>query len=126
MGMVSRFAKKKAKEEAKAEAARLLEEVRDEFFRKMEGLWLYTLHDKRGYGKKKLEQTYWDVIETYIKITAKYNGMLDDDDMEWFAMEKHLRDIGVDLKELQAEADRRYPEGAKAVVRKERNNAENI
>lgn len=126
MGMVSRLAKKKAKKEAKAEAARLLEEANDAYCRKMDGLWLYTLYKTCGFKKKKLESIYWAAIENYIKITAKYNGMLDDDDMEWYAMEKHLKDIGVDLKELQAEADRRYPEGAKAVVRKERNNAENI
>lgn len=125
MGMVSRFAKKKAKKEAKAEAARLLEEANDAYCRKMDGLWLYTLHTVFGFGKDRLTRLYWAMIENYIKITAKYNGMLDDDDMEWYAMERHLKDIGFDLKEMQAEADRRYPEGAKAVVRKERNNAEN-
>ena len=51
MGMVSRFAKKKAKKEAKAEAARLLEEANDAYCRKMDGLWLYTLHTVFGFGK---------------------------------------------------------------------------
>ncbi len=125
MGMVSRLAKKKAKKEAKKEAARLWEEANDEACRKMDGLWLYTLRVTCGYGKKKLTDIYWAAIENYIKITAKYNGMLDDDDMEWYAMEHHLKSIGIDLKELQAEADRRYPEGARAVVREENNNAEN-
>lgn len=125
MGMVSRLAKKKAKAEARAEADRLVEESYEKLCRKMDGLWMYTLHVTFGFGKKRLERLYWAMIDNYIKITKKYNGMCDEDDMEWFAMEKHLQYIGVDLKALQAEADKRYPKGARAEVKEEHNNAEN-
>lgn len=111
MGMVSRLARKKAKLEAKEEADRLVEQANELLCRKMDGLWLYVLHEKFGFGKKRLERLYWAMIEEYIKVMRKYR--YENDDSHWYAMEKHLReDVKVDVKALQAEADRRYPDGA--------------
>lgn len=119
MGLTAKWQRRKAKMEAVAEADRLVEQANEAFCRKMDGLWLYTMHITFGFGKKRLLQLYWAMIENYKKIMQRYNRMCDDDDMQWFVMEQHLKDIGVDLKELQAEADKRYPYGVNAEVKKE-------
>lgn len=119
MGLTAKLQRKRAKAEAKAEADRLVYESNEELCRKMDGLWLYTLHEEFGFGHKRLNRLYWAMIENYRKVMLRYNRMADNDDTEWYAMEKHLRDIGIDLKKLQAEADKLYPEGVGAAVRKE-------
>ncbi len=117
MSLTKKLERKRRLKEAKAIADQMTYDANELLCRKMDGLWLYTLHVVFGFGKERCERLYWAMIDNYIKITAKYNGSLDDDDMEWYAMEKALLDIGIDLKALQAEADKRYPNGAKAEVR---------
>ena len=119
MGLVSKLQRKKAKLEAKAEADRLVEEANALLCRKMDGLWLYTMHVTFGFGKKRLTRLYWAMIENYEKVIKRYNRMCDDDDVEWFVMNKRLKEIGIDVKELQDEAVRRYPDGVMEAVRKE-------
>ena len=119
MGMTSRWQKKKARREAKAIADQMTYEANAEFCRKMDGLWLYALHRVFGFGKQRAERLYFAMVEEYINITKRYNGTLDDDDMEWYAIERYLLDHGIDIKALQDEADRRYPNGAKAEVKKD-------
>ena len=119
MGLTSRWRKKQAKREAKAEADRLVEEANELLCRKMDGLWLYTMHVTFGFGKKRLTRLYWAMIENFEKVIKRYNRMCDDDDVEWFVMNKRLKEIGIDVKELQDEAVRRYPDGVIESVRKE-------
>lgn len=119
MSLIRKLEKKRRLQEAKDIAHQMTYDANELLCRKMDGLWLYTLHEELGIGKKRGTRLYWAMIENYIKITAKFNGGLDDDDMEWYAMERKLLDCGIDLKELQAEADRRYPKGAKAEVRRD-------
>ena len=119
MGLVSKLQRKKAKLEAKAEADRLVEEANELLCRKMDGLWLYTMHVTFGFGKKRLTRLYWAMIENYEKVIKRYNRMCDNDDVEWFVMNKRLKEIGIDVKELQDEAVRRYPDGVMEAVRKE-------
>lgn len=118
MGLAAKYQRRKAKAEARAEADRLVEEANELLCRKMDGLWLYTMHVTFGFGKKRLLRLYWAMIENYHRLLARYNRMCDDDDMQWFIMERHLREIGIDLKELQVEADKRYPSGVNAAVMK--------
>lgn len=119
MGLVSKLQRKKAKAEAKAEADRLVEEANALLCRKMDGLWLYTMHVTFGFGKKRLTRLYWAMIENFEKVIKRYNRMCDDDDVEWFVINKRLKEIGIDVKELQDEAVRRYPDEVMEAVRKE-------
>ena len=118
MGLTAKWQRKKAKLEAKAEADLLVEQANEALCRKMDGLWLYTMHVTFGFGKKRLTRLYWAMIDNYIKVMKRYNSMCDEDDMQWFAMEWHLKEVGIDLKQLQEEAERRYPQGAAAEVKK--------
>lgn len=75
------YERKKAKLEAKAEADRLVEEANEALCRKMDGLWLYTMHVTFGFGKKRLLRLYWAMIENFHKVMRRYNPMVDKDDM---------------------------------------------
>ena len=119
MGLVSKLQRKRAKLEAKAEADRMVEEANALLCRKMDALWLYTMHVTFGFGKVRLTRLYWAMIENFEKLIKRYNKMCDDDDTEWYAIDKKLREIGIDVKELQDEAVRRYPDGVMEAVRKE-------
>ena len=113
MGLVSKLQRKKAKLEAQAEADRMVEEANALFCRKMDALWLYTMHVTFGFGKKRLLRLYWAMIDVFYKLIKRYNRMCDDDDTEWYIIDKRLKEIGIDVKELQDEAERRYPNGVK-------------
>lgn len=118
MSLIRKLEKKRRMQEAKDIAHQVAYEANAEFCRKMDGLWLYALHRVFGFGKQRAERLYWAMVDEYIKVTAKYSGALDDDDMEWYAIERYLLDHGIDVKALQEEAERRYPNGARAEVRK--------
>lgn len=111
MKLTDKLARKKARQEAKAEADRLVLEANYDLCRKMDLLWLYVLHEVCGFGKVRLLRVYWKMIEVYIQVMRKFR--YGNDDSHWYAMEKHLREyVGVDVRALQDEADRRYPDGA--------------
>ena len=117
MSLTNRWRKKKAKLEARAEADRIVEDANDFLCQKMDALWLYTMHITFGFGKKRLLRLYWAMIDNFEKVIKRYNRMCDNDDVEWFVINKRLKEIGIDVKELQEEAVRRYPNGVKVAVK---------
>ena len=117
MSLTDKLRKKKARLEAKAEADRLVEEANDLLCQKMDALWLYTMHVTFGFGKKRLTRLYWAMIDNFEKVIKRYNRMCDNDDVEWFVINKRLKEIGIDVKELQEEAVRRYPNGVKVAIK---------
>lgn len=119
MSLTSRWRKKQARREAQAEADRMVEEANALLCRKMDALWLYTMHVTFGFGKKRLLRLYWAMIDVFYKLIKRYNRMCDDDDTEWYVIDKRLKEIGIDVKELQDEAVRRYPNGVMEAVREE-------
>lgn len=118
MGLTAKLQRKRKLQEAKAIADQMTYEANELLCRKMDGLWLYTMHVMFGFGKKRLLRLYWAMIENYKKVMQRYNSMCDDDDMQWYVIERRLKEIGIDLKELQAEADAKYPNGVIADVKK--------
>ena len=61
---------------------------------------LYTLHNKKGYGAKRLRDFYKDFLETYDTYKGRY---FDETDIEEFgsrtdtyALKEHLKQIGFD------------------------------
>ena len=119
MGLTSRWRKKQAMREAQAEADRMVEEANALLCRKMDAIWLYALHVTFGFGKVRLTRLYWAMIDIFEKIIRRYNRMCDEDDTEWYIIDKRLKEIGIDVKELQDEAVRRYPDGVMAKVKEE-------
>jgi hypothetical protein len=73
-------------------------EQKDEFMKDIDAMILYTLHAELGFGKKRLERFYKAVIRNYKDMCAFYET----DDT--YPAEYKLREIGVDLRELRAEA----------------------
>lgn len=120
MGLVSKWQKKKAKQagldEAKATADKIISEAYDDYFKQIETVWLYgirqaTKQSGDAFGKERLERIYWTAIAEYQRMINRYQ--YGDDDTHYFVMEQELKDIGIDIKALQEEAEQRYPNGVK-------------
>ena len=114
--MVSNWKKRKGLEEAKAMTRQMMSDAYDEYFRMIEVVWLYGIRkasEKGGdpYGKGRLIRTYWTCIDEFHKALNQYQ--YGDDDSHIFAMQQELKRLGVDIQELQDEAERRYPGGLK-------------
>ena len=121
MGMVSRLRAKKARAEAKQEADRLVAQSYDEFFIEVETVFLYGLRKATEaggdpFGATRLKRAYWTMIEEYKRMMNKFQ--YGKDDSHYFAMQQELKTIGIDVAELQAEAERRYPNGVQREVKR--------
>ena len=121
MGMVSRLRAKKARAEAKQEADRLVAQSYDEFFLEVETVFLYGLRkatEASGdpFGATRLKRAYWTMIEEYKRMMNKFQ--YGKDDSHYYAMQQELKSIGIDVAELQAEAERRYPNGVQREVKR--------
>ena len=121
MGMVSRLRAKKARAEAKQEADRLVAQSYDEFFIEVETVFLYGIRKATeasgdAFGAARLKRVYWTMIEEYKRMMNKFQ--YGKDDSHYFAMQQELKSIGIDVAELQAEAERRYPNGVQREVKR--------
>lgn len=110
MGLVSKMRRKKAIQEAEAEADALVAQAWSKFCLKADIAMLYTLRVTFGFGKERLERFYWALIENTLHMRSDYRCD-PGDDYHYFGMKNELRCAGVDVDELQKEADRRYPVG---------------
>lgn len=114
--MVSKWRKRQVEAKQKANAERIFSEVFDEIFAYSDVLWLYTVRkatEENGdpYGAVRLIRLYWKGIKEFKRMVERYQ--YGNDDTHYFMMEQELKEIGVDVKALQAEAEIRYPNGVK-------------
>ena len=114
--MVSKWRKRQVEAKQKENAERIFSEVFDEIFAYNEVLWLYGIRkasEENGdpFGKVRLERIYWTIIKEFKRMVERYQ--YGNDDTHYFVMERELKELGVDVKALQAEAERRYPNGVK-------------
>jgi hypothetical protein len=89
--------------EAEAEAERLVLEKWEEFSKKADVSILFALRETFGFGKERLERFYENWLKTHIQMISRYQT--DGDDSHYWVMEARLREIGVDIDELQKKAD---------------------
>ena len=114
MGMVSRLRAKKARAEAKQEADQIMLKAFDDVSLDMETAWVYGIRKALAecgirIGAQRMKRIYWTVIDEYKRMKNKFQ--FGKDDSHFFAMRQELKAVGIDVAELQAEAERRYPDG---------------
>lgn len=114
MSLTKKLERKRRLKEAKDEADRLVAQSYDEFFIEVETVFLYGLRKATElsgdpFGATRLKRAYWTMIEEYKRMMNKFQ--YGKDDSHYFAMQQELKAIGIDVAELQAEAERRYPNG---------------
>lgn len=86
------------KKAMRREINRQLLEQKDEFMKDIDAMILWTFRVELGFGKKRLKRIYRAVIRNYKEMCKIYET----DDT--YPAEYKLREIGVDLRELRAEA----------------------
>lgn len=121
MNLMKKLAKKRKLQEAKSIANTMMSDAYDGYFKMIETVWMYgfrKITEMCGdpYGKERLIRTYWTCIDEFHKALNQYQ--YGDDDSHIFAMQQELKRIGVDIQELQDEAERRYPNGVKRDVKR--------
>lgn len=114
MSLIKKRERKRRMEEAKQEADRLVAQSYDEFFIEVETVFLYGIRKATeasgdAFGAARPKRVYWTMIEEYKRMMNKFQ--YGKDDSHYFAMQQELKSIGIDVAELQAEAERRYPNG---------------
>ena len=75
---------------------RQINELQNNWLKEIDSVILYALHEKYGFGKKRLEEYYAYVVEINRELIRKYQT----NDTP-FVCKTKLRDIGVDIDELQ-------------------------
>lgn len=65
-------------------------------------IFLWTLKERRGYGPKRLKETYDDIKEEIDKLLERYS--LEGEDTPWLCTEK-LKELGIDIKKWEKESN---------------------
>lgn len=116
MGLTARWKKRKELDEAKAMTRKMIAEAYDDIFFADEVVWMYGFRkasEANGdpFGKERMERAYWTIIGEFKQMLERFQYGKDDSHI--YAMDQYLKRIGVDIKALQEEAERRYPGGVK-------------
>ena len=86
----------KAEEKAiKLELQRQLVEYERKHLLELEAIFLWRLHEKLGFGAKRLYEFYKDLSKDYEDLLRRYE--MDTEDGPWLCTQK-LKEIGVDLE----------------------------
>ena len=115
--------RRKAKQEARDEATNLVLEQYEEFLRKADITILYTLHEDFGFGKKRCEKFYRQLIANQMRMIDEFRQDKDDDETHYSVMAKRLKEADIDVKAMQDEADKvpiavgKYEERKKEIER---------
>ena len=112
MGMVDRLRRKQALKEAQDEADKVCAKAWADFCLYADITMLYALRVAFGFGKVRLERFYWAMIENHMHQIGRYKSAKGDD-YHYTAMKRELKNAGVDVEALQAEAERLYPNGTR-------------
>lgn len=116
MGLTDRWKKRKELDEAKAMTRKMMSDAYDDYFKMIETVWMFGIRKASEingdpFGEERLKRIYWTCIDEFHKALNEYQ--YGNDDSHIFAMEQELKRIGIDIKALQEEAERRYPNGVK-------------
>ena len=102
--MMKQHERRQRLKEAREEATELVLNTWDDFCRRADITILYTLHTEFKFGKERCERFYRKLIQNQLSMIEQFR--CGDDDSHYLVMEKRLKDAGIDVKALQAEADR--------------------
>lgn len=83
------------------EVRRQLLEFDEQYTHDLDAMILYTLHNRYGWGVKRLKQ-FWDAFVEEHKALRDFYQMDEPGDNEWL-VHKKLKDIGVDVEEWYKE-----------------------
>ena len=84
----------------KMEIKRELIQMADRYTEDIQSVFLYWLHVKKGYGKKRLRQSWEDIVALQEELMEYYQ--MDVPDMVWVCTRK-LKEIGVDIESWRKE-----------------------
>ena len=111
MNMMRQLRRRQAKSTAREEATRLVLDRWAEFCKQADTVILYTLCMDEHYGKKRAERFYFRMLENQIRMIEQFRTDKDDDETYYLVMAERIRQHGIDIDALLAEADRiRSPE----------------
>lgn len=92
--------------EAKADARGLVLDQYEDFLTKADITILYTLHKNFGFGKKRAERFYLNLVLNQYKMIEQFRTAKDDDETHYWMMEEDLKKAGIDVKALQKKVEK--------------------
>ena len=109
--MMKSLERRRRRAEAKDEATELVMKHWEGFCKKADTVMLYTLHKDFGFGAKRIERFYLNMIKNQIQMIEEFRSNANDDDTHYLVMADRLRRAGVDIDDLLNKADQvRMPE----------------
>lgn len=109
--MMKSLERRRRRAEAKDEATDLVLKRWEEFCKKHDVVMLYTLHKDFGFGQKRIERFYLNMIYNQVQMIEEFRSSADDDDTHYLVMADRLKKASIDIDDLLNKADQaRMPE----------------
>lgn len=92
-------------EEARVEARELAVNHCEALLTRADISILYTLHKVFGFGKKRAERFYMNLVLNQLDMIAQFRTNAEDDETHYLVMADRLKKAGIDVEALQAKAE---------------------
>lgn len=109
--LTKQLERRRRRTEARDEATDIVLKRWEEFCKKHDTVMLYTLHKNFGFGAKRIERFYLNMINNQIQMIEEFRSNANDDDTHYLVMADRLKKAGIDIDDLLQKADQvRMPE----------------
>ena len=109
--MMKQLQRRRRMAEARDSATDLVLKRWEEFCKKHDIVMLYTLHKNFGFGAKRIERFYFNMIANQIEMIEAFRSTADEEDTHYLVMADRLEKAGIDIDGLLKKADQvRMPE----------------
>lgn len=98
--MMRQLERRRRMQEAEVEANALAVKRWEAFATRHDIVMLYTLHKDFGFGAKRLEKFYLNMIYHQIEMIKQFRANVKDDDTHYLVMAERLKQAGVDIDDL--------------------------
>jgi hypothetical protein len=103
--MMKQLRRRQKLQEARDEAKDLAVNYCEDFLSKADITILYTLHKVFGFGKKRAERFYLNLVINQHEMISQYRTDSEDDETHYLIMADRLKKAGIDVEALQAKAE---------------------
>lgn len=103
--MMKSLERRRRMAEARDEAKDLAVNYCEDFLTKADITILYTLHKEFGFGKKRAERFYMNLVINQHEMISQFRTNAKDDETHYLVMADRLKKAGIDVVALQAKAE---------------------